>query len=229
MMRLSPSKLNILVNCSRCFYDANVRGIARPRGPFPSLPGGIDRTLKKYFDMYRGSMPPEFEGKLPGVLFQHQEILKRWRNWRTGLEYRDNDAGVYLIGALDDCLVDGEVYSPLDYKTKGSRPKTDGSEYYQTQMDCYMLMLEANGYKTRGKAYLAYVWPEGVQNSDGAGAPMKRFLNYDFGVEVYELQDDAERAKLLIRRAVEVLGGDRPEAAPGCEYCEFIKEHSNKM
>ena len=75
--------------------------------------------------------------------------MEKWRNWRTGLEGRDKELDATLFGAMDDCLVDGEVYIPLDYKTKGSAPNDGDSEkYYQTQLDAYTLMLHANGYKT---------------------------------------------------------------------------------
>jgi len=56
-IKLSPSKLNLFLECSLCFW-LNEQGIHRPSGPFPSLPGGMDRKLKIYFDRYRT------EGKL---------------------------------------------------------------------------------------------------------------------------------------------------------------------
>lgn len=215
MIQLSPSKLNLLGECPRCFWDANVAKIARPRGIFPSLPGGMDKMLKNYFDNFRGALPPEIKGKVQGVLFSDQEKLNQWRNWRTGLTYEDSELGVKLIGALDDCLADGNVYIPFDYKTKGSMPKTDGSEYYQNQLDCYGLMLEANGYKTCGKAYLLYVWPMDIPHSSDASTTV------EFGTEVYELECNPERAKKTIAEAVELMGKERPKANPACEQCRY--------
>ena len=218
-MRLSPSKLNVLNDCPRCFWDANVKGVERPRGIFPSLPAGIDRVLKDYFDQYRGSLPLELQGKVTGILFQDQATLKKWRNWRSGLTLEDKNLDVTMIGALDDCLVTGETYGPLDYKTKGSEPKTDGSEYYQAQMDCYALMLEANGYKPSGKATLVYYWPISVQCTLGM---ISKGLTFGFESKVYELQADPNRARALLEKAVKILKGPRPEPSSGCEYCTYV-------
>ena len=220
MIQLSPSKLSVLNNCPKCFWLANTRKINRPRGIFPSLPGGIDRKMKVYFDKFRGSLPPEIEGKVEGKLMTSLTALNRWRNWRTGLTYADASLDVKLIGALDDCLTsDDGAHIPFDYKTKGSEPKDDGSQYYQTQLDCYELMLSANGYKTCGKSYLCYVWPNavfrGVGDSDSMGM--------DFGVKIYEIATSVDRAKKLIEKAVNILNGDMPQENPDCEYCQLVE------
>lgn len=229
MYQLSASKLNVLNSCPRCFWNENVRKVARPRGIFPSLPGGMDRILKDYFDNYRGSIPPILEGKIPGVLMPEILTLNKWRNWRTGLRHIDTDVGVKLIGALDDCLYveSGNLYIPLDCKTKGSKPKTDGAEYYQTQLDCYALLLSSNGYEISDKAFLFYVWPE---KGDGAltpdGESIIKLMNMTFGAELFTLQADAGRAKELLAKAVEILEGPCPEPTPGCEYCDFALKYN---
>src|SRR3990167_5254327 len=167
MIQLSASKLGILKECERCFWDANNSKFFRPRGIFSSLPGGIDLVLKEYFNKFRGTLPPELTGKVDGVLMSDLHTLNKWRSWRTGLTWEDAALGVKLIGALDDCLVDypytkdpkAEIYMPLDNKNKGSNPKDNGAQYYQLQLDCYGLLLQTNGYKTNNKAFLAYYYP----------------------------------------------------------------------
>ena len=66
---LSPSKLGVLRDCAKCFYDANMMSCPQPRGIFPSLPGGVDRVMKMYLDQYRGGLPPSLKGQIPGVLW----------------------------------------------------------------------------------------------------------------------------------------------------------------
>jgi len=63
MYKLSPSSLNILEDCSRCFWLYIVKKHSRPSGAFPSLPSGVDRILKHHFDKYRekGELPPELK------------------------------------------------------------------------------------------------------------------------------------------------------------------------
>jgi len=119
---LSPSALNLFLDCPRCFWQEKNLGIKRPRGIFPSLPGGMDLVIKKYFDLYRkkGMLPPELEGKVEGKLYPEMDILERWRSWKhTNLKYEDESSGAVLSGALDDCLLDKGFYIPLDYKTRG--------------------------------------------------------------------------------------------------------------
>jgi len=221
LIQLSPSKLSIFKKCVRCFWLQEKYKVVQPRGIFPSLPGGIDRKLKTYFDGYRGSLPPQLEGKVPGALFHNQDVLNKWRNWKSGLVYENKEIGVKLIGALDDCLVNHDLYSPLDYKTKGSEPKDDGSQYYQTQLDCYCLMLNSNGYKISEKAYLVYVYPGEV------------FLNHPpdfiipFETKIYEINCSGERALRILTQAVKILSGPIPEADESCEQCRFVTEYNN--
>jgi hypothetical protein len=220
-LQLSPSKMGILRECPRCFWDANNLKFARPRGIFSSLPNGIDLVMKDYFNNFRGSLPPEIRGQVEGVLMKDLATLTKWRSWRTGLTYVDKALDVKLIGALDECLTTKEgLYIPLDYKTKGSEPQTDGSEYYQLQLDCYMLMLRHNGYKTAGKAYLSYFYPDAIPLIlDDQGA--RDLLMFPFKVKVFEIACDADRAVEKIKEAVQILRAPRPEAAPDCEYCKF--------
>ena len=220
MIQLSPSKLNVLKECPRCFWLENVRGIKRPRGAFPSLPGGMDKVLKAHYDTRRGEIvrcgPDEI-----GFLMTNMATLNGWRNWRSGLVYINPELNVKMVGALDDCLVDAEkYYIPLDYKTKGSQPKTDGSEYYQGQLDCYILMLESNGFKTRRMGYLKYVWP--VEVKPGT------LMDLEFDTATYPIKCDPDRAIAAVAEAVRVMGlKEAPLAGAECEYCKYVFEQDN--
>lgn len=215
---LSPSKLSVYRECPRCFHDAYASKCPKPRGIFPSLPGGMDGVIKKYVDNYRGELPPMLKGKVDGLLMSDVVKMNKWRNWRSGLTYIDEENNIKLIGALDDCLVDGEFYIPLDWKTKGSQPKDDGSQYYQTQLDCYNLMLRDQDYRIKDEGYLVYFYPtEGKTLSTNAG------LGFYFGVDIYKLQCSADRAKEIIIKAAECLRGNRPRPASSCEHCSYLR------
>jgi hypothetical protein len=83
---LSASKLNLMKECKRCFFDANILKVERPRGIFPSLPGGVDRVMKDYLDQYRETLPPSLKGRIPGVLWGDIAQITKLRNWRSGLK-----------------------------------------------------------------------------------------------------------------------------------------------
>jgi len=214
-IRLSPSTLNLFLECSKCFWLEQVQGIHRPRGIFPSLPGGMDNLIKKYFDKYRlqGKLPPEIDGKVDGVLLADLELLNKWRSWRTGLVYKDVETGAILSGALDDLLVNPgkQVYMPFDYKTRGYDLKEDSSSFYQNQLNCYSLMLEANGMKSAGFGYLCYYIPKDVAE----GGQVR------FEITVKKMDVNPESAKKVFENALELLKNPMPKSHSVCEYCSW--------
>jgi hypothetical protein len=213
-IRLSPTTgFSLFKDCPHCLWLHYNAKLQRPRGIFPSLPGGMDRILKIYFDKYRGKLPPELRRKVKGKLMPDVDLMNRWRNWRTGLTFEDKKLNALLFGALDECLVDGDVYIALDYKTRGSAPKDGDSErYYQSQLDTYTLLLKENGYKTGKLGYLAYYYPDCVEN--------KGMIK--FNIKVVEMDVNAERARMMMIDTVKILRGSKPEPSPECEYCSFI-------
>jgi CRISPR/Cas system-associated exonuclease Cas4 (RecB family) len=217
-IRLSPSTLNLFLECPRCFWLHINERIHRPRGIFPSLPGGMDSVIKVYFDKYRikGELPPEIKGKVEGRLMPDLGLLNKWRNWRTGLEYKDEALGVTLFGALDDALQDSSTsseqvyYMPLDYKTRGFPPREGDSEkYYGNQLDSYALMLEANNYSIKDVGYLVYYYPEKVEENGVV----------TFNIKVIELKTDPKRATKVLKDAMKLLSGPIPPHHSECEYC----------
>ncbi len=174
----------------------------------------MDLVIKKYFDNFRGFLPPEIDRKVEGKLIPDLELMNRWRNWRTGLEYADKKLDAVLFGALDECLIDEDgYYIPLDYKTKGSAPKEGDSEkYYQTQLDTYAFLLNENGYKTKNFAYLVYYFPKEVKENGVV----------NFEVTPIKVMTDLKRAKKTFEDSVLLLQGPIPTRHSLCEYCLWL-------
>lgn len=211
---LSASKLGVLLDCERCFYDANMHKVSRQRGIFPSLPGGVDRVSKNYLDQFRGQTPPHLIGQISGRLWGTSSQITKLRNWRSGLKSTLTIRGktVGMIGALDDLIIEDDgSYSPYDVKTKGAEPTSDGSEYYQGQLDVYALLLRENGMMPSGKAYLDYWFPI---SQDG--------MAMSWSNRLFTLTADHGRAVDVLDRAVAVLSGEQPDPSDGCEYCSFV-------
>ncbi len=196
-------------------YNKRVR---RPRGIFPSLPGGMDLVIKDYFDKYRSELPPELVGKVEGTLMPNLNLMQEWRNWRTGLEYHDKKLDAVLFGALDDCLLDEVAYIPIDYKTRGSAPgEADSKKYYRTQLETYNLLLSANGYKIKDFAYLVYYYPKEV----------RRGGLIEFDIKIVKIETDIERTRKIFSSAVELLRGPMPSDAGSCEHCLWLKKRGS--
>lgn len=213
---LSPSSIGLFEECPRCFWLQVKKNIRRPPSPFPSLPGGMDLVIKKYFDRYRTSeegLPPELIDQVEGRLFADQGKLERWRNWRIGLRWRSPELAIEVGGALDDCLVDnnGKHFMPLDYKTRGFEVKPTTSGYYQHQLDIYALLLEKNGYPINGLAWLVYYYPEAVDE----------FSLVRFNTKAKKMAVESRRAEATLKKAGEVLAGPMPASSPECGFCSW--------
>ncbi len=212
-IRLSPSALNLFLECPRCFWLDKVKGIKRPGAPFSTLPTGMDLLIKRHFDKYRAEdkMPPELAGKVKGKLLDDQALLKKWRNWRSGLAYRDKGTDAVLSGALDECFLDGDIYIPVDYKTRGFPLKADSLKYYQHQLDCYTFLLEANDLKHASFAYLVYyILSDLKENGD-----------VKFSIEAIKVDTHPQDALKVFQDAVVLLRGDEPEPNSNCGYCAW--------
>lgn len=214
-LRLSPSALNLFLECPKCFWLEYGEGIHRPRGPFPSLPGGMDIIIKKYFDSYRavGKLPPELVGQVEGDLFPDNEVLSKWRSWRSGLSHYDRELDAVLVGALDDCMVSGGKYIPTDYKTRGFELKEGGESFYQNQLNCYSFLLESNGLPQPGYAYLIYFIPKEVKSGGVV----------NFSVEVKKVTTSTDDARRTFTAAVRLLRDNAPASHTECQFCSWGK------
>ena len=197
----------------------------------------MDNLIKKYFDRYRleGKLPPEIDGKVDGVLMADLDLLNKWRSWRTGLVYKDIETGAILSGALDDLLVNphtkrvlasqdqnntrsgvgvnpgGNLYMPFDYKTRGYDLKEDSSSFYQNQLDCYGLMLKANGLPPADHGYLCYYIPKEVSENG----------QVRFEITITKMAINPDSAQKTFEAAVELMASPIPSQHSTCEYCSW--------
>lgn len=211
---LSASSLAVLLECPRCFWLQVNEDLRRPRGPFPSLPGGIDAVLKAHLDEYRkrGELPPDLQGKVSGTLFADQAQLDRWRDALRGdLRFLDRALDVEVTGGLDDLLVENGELTPLDFKTRGWAVKEDTHKHYEHQLDLYAWLLEKLGHRTSGRGVLLFFSPVAYA---GKG-------NVKFRIEPVEMRTDTKRAGGLLARAVAVLQGPLPREHGECAFCHF--------
>ncbi|MFN7088729.1 MAG: PD-(D/E)XK nuclease family protein [Candidatus Paceibacteria bacterium] len=212
-VRLSPSSLNLFLDCPRCFYLEKVEGIKRPETPASTLPSGIDNTLKKYFDYWRqkDALPPLLQGKLPGRLVSEQALIAKFRS--RSFEYYDSAVDAHFAGILDDALIleDGSIV-PIDNKTRGFPPQ-EPHESHLNQMSGYTLLLLENGFQTKNLAYLIY-WFFNHKEMDLEN-PMA------FNITVEEVKTDPENIRRVFHQAVKILKGPIPPVNSLCTFCAY--------
>ena len=211
--KISPSTLNLLEDCPKCFWLQIVKKISRPSGAFPSLPSGVDKILKEHFDrfMKNGKLPPELKHTNGYQLFNDEELLKIWRSNFKGIEHLDDKSGILLRGAVDNILVKGKKLVVLDYKTRGFPLKEDTAHHYQDQLNVYNFLLRKNGYQTEDYAYLLFYMPEKVIKSG----------EFIFNTELVKMNIHVGHAENLFNKAVKVLNGKEPKASDNCKFCEW--------
>ena len=211
LFKLSPSALNLMHECPRCFWLDKNNVWKRPIGIFPSLPSGMDRILKVHFDkfMERGLLPPEIAERhdCEGMkLFDDKELLKIWQNNRKGISFKDEE-GNELHGAVDNVLQKGKKLIILDYKTRGYDLKEDTAEHYRLQLDVYNFLLRKNGYETEDFAFLLFYVPKEVTETG----------EVIFDTTLKKMETSIKNAEEMWKKALVLLNGECPEK--GCEWC----------
>lgn len=205
--KLSPSTLNLFVECPRCFWLMIKKGIARPSGPFPSLPSGMDSVIKKYFDRYRGKkeLPPILKNKIKGRLALAMPKTL----------YFHDDSGYILHGRPDEYVeLPGQLIAALDHKTRASAPK-ELLPVYKNQLDIYDFLLAKNDYPTAGKAYLVYYHPALGELHEG----------FPFETTIKEIKTEPEFAEELFYKAIELLEQNAPPPSHGeCRFCRWAEQ-----
>ncbi len=212
---LSPSTLSLFEECPRCFWLHFRMGIKRPDSLFSSLPSGMDKLIKSYFDGFRKrkELPPELAQLNEVALYQNKDMLKIWRNNFKGIRWTDNK-GNMLKGAVDEILVHNNKLIVLDFKTRGFPLKQDTHEHYRTQLNIYNLLLRKNGFQTEDYSYLLFFYPMSVK---GQG-----YVRFE--LVLIKLTVNTEQAELLFNRAIECLEGSIPEASEDCDYCKYTSK-----
>jgi len=212
--KFSPSSLSLLKECSRCFWLKFNKDIKRPQGIFPSLPSGMDKILKEYFDncMKKGKLPKELRQLKNIKLFDDEELLKVWRSNFKGIRWEDKEGNLFR-GAVDNILKKGNKLIVIDYKTRGYPLKDDTADHYQDQLDIYNLLLRKNSYETEDYAYLLFYYPDKV-NERG---------DIKFHVELVKMKINTKNAENIFKKAKEVLKNKIPKNKD-CEYCGYKED-----
>ena len=204
--KLSPSSLNLLEDCPRCFWLKMVKKIKRPMGPMSSIPIKMDSIIKHYFNKYRdlGKLPPIIDGKVTGWLAVGMP--------KTLKHEMDNDITVW--GRPDDYLkLEDNNIVAFDHKTKSKAPEGIHPSY-QLQLDVYSFLLKKMGYDTTNKAYLAFYYPDECELHEGM----------PFNCTIIEVKTNFSRIDKLVEEAYEVLNGEIPDSHENCDYCKWNQE-----
>ena len=219
---LSRSKVELFLDCPRCFYLDRRLGIGRPAGfPF-NLNSAVDALLKREFDDYRAkgtTHPLMAEAGLNAVPHAHRD-LETWRSNFKGVRTLHEKTNFELFGAIDDLWRDlgsGELIV-ADYKATSKAGEVnidaDWQGSYKRQMEFYQWLLRQRGEKVAPRGWFVYC--NGRRDLPAFDARM------EFTIRLLPYDGNDGWVEGTLRAIRETLSAANPPA-PGaeCEYCQY--------
>jgi len=220
MQKLSRSKIELFLECPRCFWLEVKHGVKRPPGfPF-TLNNAVDYLLKQEFDHHRQKGTPHpvmVSHKVQAVPFNHPEI-NTWRHNFTGIQFHHKPTDILVFGAVDDIWQDSktEELMVVDYKATGAQNHKIYDSYAR-QMEIYQWLLRQNRFKVSPTGYFVFAK---VNKAEGFGFG-KAALAFDLFVEPHTA-GETDWIEKAIENARKTLDADQsPKSNAECEYCKY--------
>lgn len=229
--KVSRSKIELFMQCQRCFWlDARLK-IKRPSSPPFNINKAIDELFKKEFDVYRSKSQPHpimLEHKIAAIPYQH-ESLDTWRENFVGIVHVHEPTNLHVFGAVDDIWVndDGQLIV-VDYKAtakdkpvKKLGPAGSWQDMYRRQMEIYQWLLRKNGFEVSDTGY--FVYATGTTDRDG-------FNNVvEFDTHVFPHHGSSDWVDEVLLQMKKCLDSDSMppvgDSAMGgeCEHCAYAR------
>lgn len=222
--KLSRSKLDMFLNCPRCFYLDRRMGVGQPPGfPF-SLNSAVDALLKKEFDIHRAAGNPHPLMKKYGVdaVPFKDARMEEWRDaMRRGIQYLHKPTNFILAGGIDDVWVNpaGELII-VDYKatSKSTEVNLDAEWQigYKRQMEVYQWLFRMNGFKVSDVGYFVYC--NGNADKEAFDAKL------EFDIKLIPYKGDPKWVEGAVEAAKTCLiSSEIPKASSSCDFCAYRK------
>lgn len=221
---LSRSKIDLFLECPRCFYLDRRLGVSRPPGfPF-TLNSAVDKLLKLEFDIHRANETQHPLLKKYGVdarPIPHKK-LDAWRQNFVGVRYFHLPTNLIISGAIDDLWQNSKnEYIVVDYKSTSKAEEIteldkDWQGGYKRQMEIYQWLLRQNEYKVSDTGYFVYC--NGITDKQAFDARL------EFNLTLIAYQGSDDWVEQTIKEAHKCLQGNLvPGSGENCDYCAYRK------
>jgi len=220
--KLSRSKIDLFLECPRCFYLDRRLGVGRPPGfPF-ALNSAVDRLLKLEFDIHRaqGTQHPLIEKYGIDARPVAHEDLDQWRENFVGIQFLHKETNLLITGAIDDLWQNSKgEYVVVDYKSTsktGRITKLDKlwHEGYKRQMEVYQWLLRQKGYPVSRVGYFVYC--NGITDKKAFDAKL------EFDVTLIAYEGDDGWVEQTVKDIYQCLQSKEiPEADKECDFCAY--------
>ena len=252
--KLSRSKIDLFLNCPRCFYLDRRLGVARPPGfPF-ALNSAVDHLLKLEFDIHRakGTKHPLIKKYGVDAIPAVHEDLNIWRENFKGIQFLHKKTNFLITGAIDDLWVrttkkrldsrlrGNDNESGDDNEGGGRQPEYIVVDYKATSKDEDINELNKDwqiGYKRQMEVYQWLLRQNDYKVSDtgyfvycNGKTDRKAFdgkLEFDVTLIAYK-GDDSWVEKTIVAAHKCLNGSKIPKAGVGCDYCSYVEAVNSK-
>lgn len=228
---LSRSKIDLFMECQRCFYIDNKLGTARPPGfPF-NLNSAVDALLKKELDAHRanGTQHPLAKAYgLDAVPLAHAR-MDEWRNALSqGVMFVDPNTGITVRGGVDDIWVNKqEELIVIDYKATSKDGKIESLDEewhrgYKRQLEVYQWLLRKNGFKVSDIGYWFYA--NATKDREAFDGRL------DFELTLVPYTGDDSWVEDTIQNIKTCLDSSQlPDVGADCDYCKYREAAGTKL
>lgn len=228
--KVSRSKIELFMQCPRCFWlDCRLK-IKRPNGPPFNINKAIDELFKKEFDVHRANKTPHpimLDNQIKAVPMQH-DSLETWRHNFTGVVAIHQPTNLHVFGAIDDLWVDDQGNAiVVDYKATSKDKEvsidSDWQISYKRQLEVYQWLLRQNGLSVSNTGYFVYT---------NARIDLNGFNDrLEFRTKLIPYQGSDAWVEPTLAKMKQCLEGDMPEvgvAAMGgeCDFCAYARERT---
>lgn len=218
---LSRSKIDLFLNCERCFYLDRRLGVGTPPGyPF-TLNSAVDTLLKKEFDRHRHEKtkhPIVEKHGVDAIPFYHPN-LDEWRENFKGVRVHHKPTNFIITGAIDDLWINpnGELII-VDYKSTSKDGEVsldaDWQDGYKRQMEVYQWLFKQSGFGVNPTGYFVYC--NGDTSKDG-------FYNkLEFDIKLIPYTGDDSWVEPTLQKIYETLSQNEiPNPSTDCDFCAY--------
>ncbi len=220
--KLSRSKIDLFLQCPRCFYFDRRLGVARPPGfPF-ALNSAVDHLLKLEFDAHRmnGTNHPLIEKYGVDARPVAHNDLDKWRHNFTGVQFLHKPTNFLIFGAIDDLWINSKgEYIVVDYKSTSKNEditelNKDWQDGYKRQMEIYQWLLRQNGLTVSSTGYFVYC------NGQTDRKAFDGKLEFDITLIPY-VGDDSWVENTITKAHKCLQSAEHPDSGADCDYCQY--------
>ncbi len=229
--KLSRSKIELYIECPRCFYLDNKLGTKRPSFPSFNLNNAVDELFKREFDVYRTKKEPHplmTKYGIEAIPFEHKD-LDTWRDSFVGITHHHDETGLTISGGVDDVWIDSQdKLIVVDYKATskdGSIETLSDSPWetqYRRQMGVYQWLLHKNNFSVSSTGYFVYA------NADQSREEFANILHFE--TTVLPCEGELSWIDKLLPEIKNCLESSMyPDSSPDCEYCLYRQSCGKKL